>query len=220
MDTITFDIETIPRQDTLSIIQYQELKKIIRTRLKKMHPNGCTFSQYKDVRSLVMATNPNFGQIVVIGLQYNRMDGATQSISIQNTNEKALLERFWQVIKDKNVIFISYNGLNFDIPFIIRRSMIHGIEITNRDFLQLKRFSKNPHFDVKLVLGDWDKFAPGTLELFADLFNIPTPKDGEVNAKSVEKAVLDGNIDKVAEYCLKDVTVTYQLYNIVKQYSI
>ena len=116
MNLISFDIETIPQElASLSYIQRDILKAKMESHLIR---NPLT--NKVDCRKLIMGTNPYFGQIVCIGItqQYNSVIKSKGFIG----EEEDLLKEFWGCIKDFSGIFVSFNGLSFDIPFIIARS--------------------------------------------------------------------------------------------------
>ena len=49
-------------------------------------------------------------------------------------------------------------------------------------------------------------------------FGIPSPKEGEVNWETVDKAYEEGNIEAVNEYVMRDVEATHQLFKKLRQY--
>lgn len=221
MDTLTYDIETIPQQEPLTDIQQEELNRQLEKTFSK-NPEWSDIEKEKHKR-LIMATNPFYGEIVCICL-HKTVDNGRYEDSLKITtrtenNEEGILKRFWKVAESFKGVFISFNGMGFDQPFILKRSMKYGILPTNNDFLDLKRYSTRAHFDIKLVMGDWDKFAFGTLHLMCDHFGIPSPKQGVVKAENVEEEFKKGNIDLIADYCLRDVIATFELYNIISKYQ-
>ena len=217
MNTLTFDIETIPQQETLSDIQQLELdKQLVKTYLKNPDWDGKECEKFK---RLIMATNPFYGEIICIGMHMTTNNESMFDLKPLIGEESHILERFWKVLKDFKGLFISFNGMGFDIPFILKRSMKYQISSTNNDFLNLRRFSIRPHFDTKLVIGDWDRYAVGTLRLVCDHLGIPSPKEGEVKAENVENEFKLGNIEAIAEYCLKDVEATYAVYEKLSGYQ-
>lgn len=111
-----------------------------------------------------------------------------------------------------------YNGLGFDVPWIIKRSIKHNIKAASKPFLDLRRYQKYPHFDVQMILADWDRFNVVSLDLACDLFAVPSPKKGVVKAEDVAQYYDDGKIDEIAAYCLKDVDATYKIYKLLTQY--
>lgn len=214
---LCFDIETIPQQEPLQHSQYEDYKKRVKSYLKKAFPNGCTYSEYKKVSGMIMATSPYLGEIITIGI-HSVSDDEEESIAIVGT-EKEILTKFWNGIKGFNGLFVSFNGLDFDVPFIIKRSMKHGIRPTNNNFMDLKRFSRYPHFDVKQVVSDFDRYAIGNLDMLTQFVGVPSPKQGAIKAENVADAFKAGKIDEIAEYCINDVKSTFEVYKIVKYYT-
>lgn len=219
MDTLTFDAETIPQQEPLTEIQQEELDRQLEKTFTK-NPEWTDVEKEKH-RRLIMATNPFYGEIVCIGLHAAKQNGSLSNSTsiIGEPDEKSILTRFWNILGKFKGLFISFNGINFDVPFILKRSMKYGLVPTNNTFLDMRRFRASSHFDVKLVIADYDKYAFGTLRLMCDHFGIKSPKEGVVKAENVEEEFKKGNIKLIAEYCLKDVEATYQLYKKLLPYQ-
>lgn len=221
MKTITFDIETIPQRSDLSPAQVVELEKRENKYYWNKDREDC---DQEDVRKMLMGTNPLLGEIVCIGLLGHSDSGASTSKSLFVTDgirEKEMLEEFWEILgnpKSKGSLFVSFNGLGFDVPWIIKRSMVNGILPTNNEFLNTRRYLKYPHFDVLQVLADYSPRDYMTLDLACDMLGVETPKDGEIKAENVAQAFKDGQIQEIADYCLKDIEATYKVYEIVSKY--
>lgn len=214
MDILTFDIETIPQQEPLSDIQEEELdKKLERYLLRKPE------SDPDEAKKLIMGTSPYFGEIIVIGLhKFDSIQDAEDTIALTGSEEE-ILKRFWNIIKNHVGLFVSFNGLSFDVPFILKRSMKHSVPPTNSDFMNTRRYSKFPHFDSKEIIADFDRFAAPTLRLACELLGIPSPKEGEVKAEDVAKVFKEkGGLEKIANYCIKDVEATYLLFRKLQKY--
>jgi DNA polymerase elongation subunit (family B) len=61
-------------------------------------------------------------------------DGSSKDKVVCEENEESTLRVFFDIINhpgSKNARFIHYNGLGFDIPFLIIRAAHYGIEINN-----------------------------------------------------------------------------------------
>lgn len=204
-DILVFDIETIPSKRKLNDIEIAELEKRISKRKEDADKN------------LIMATSPFFGDIVCIGL-YKIVQDKGASKALIGTEQEILTE-FWRIIRNFNGTFVSFNGLGFDAPYIIKKSMFHNILPTNNNFMDLKRFSRFPHFDVRLVMNDFDAYASGSLEFFCSFLNIPSSKEGKIKADKVAEAYDNGMIKDIADYCIRDVVATFDIYKILKNYT-
>lgn len=211
MKALTFDIETIPQIEELSDIQQEELQKKTESYLRR-RPDV----EEEEARKLLMGTSPYFGEIVCIGL-YKVEDGEEKSAAITGT-EQEILKTFWNVLKKFEGIFISYNGIKFDVPFIVKRSMKHGIKPTSINFLDTKPFKRFPHFDVQNVLADHNRFDTVSLRLACELLGVESPKEEGIAAKDVAEAYHSGRIQDIADYCVRDVKATFEVYKIIKDY--
>ena len=114
MEILTFDIETIP-QSNLSDIQEAELER----KLNKF--TSSDKDEYDGIRRRIMATSPYWGEIICIGVMKVTDSGEYDTIAITG-DEKKILEKWWSIIKGHKGLFVHYNGLGFDVPFIIKRS--------------------------------------------------------------------------------------------------
>ncbi len=199
----------------MSEIQEEELNKKLKKFYRGQEEVGA--AEYEDTKRMLMATNPLLGEIVCISLMKTNDLGQYDTLSIVG-EESDIVDRFWKQLQAYNGLYVSYNGLNFDVPYIIKRSMKHKIMPTNNNFLNTRRFLKWPHFDVMQILADFNPMQYATLKLACETFGIESPKEGEIKAENVAQAFQDGRIKEIAEYCLKDVAATYKLYTIVKQY--
>ena len=215
MDILVFDIETIPQQSELSKAQETHLDKQLTKRLGKDYLDD---PDYEETKRLIMGTTPYLGEICCIGIKKVLSNGQFDNVALKGA-EPDILTRWWGIVSKHRGQYVHYNGLGFDVPWIIKRSMFHGIRPTSKDFLELRRFQKYPHFDIQQILADWDRFNIISLDLACDFLGVPSPKEGEIAAKDVAQAYADGKIDQIAEYCLRDVESTHQVYKIVTSYT-
>jgi 3'-5' exonuclease len=207
---IVFDIETVPLEEaTLSKNQLGYIQK----KLDSAKLRNPALDEAAE-RSKIRGTDAYLSRIVCIGLYYPQTG---QQIALTNESEKAILESFWAAIGRDNGLYISYNGIRFDVPFILKRSIVHGINPTSNAFLQYTKYNPcPPHFDVMVQIGGRD--SNYALKEMCDLFSVPSPKEGAVTGESVAQAYKEGRITEIAEYCLRDVVSTYQLYTKIKPF--
>lgn len=214
MDVIIFDIETIPQQSPLSSQQ----KIFLNKRLSRMLGKDFLDSdKYEESKRLIMGTSPYLGEIVCIGLKKVLSNGQHDSTTLTG-KEKDILIKWWGIVGKHRGLFVHYNGLGFDVPFILKRSMKHDIKPTNKDFLDLRRYSKYPQFDVQMILADWDRYNTISLDQVCNFLNVPSPKEGDIKAEDVEQAYKDGRIKEISDYCLRDVESTYEVYKKLAMY--
>jgi len=201
---LVFDIETAPFKEE----EYSETQKgYIKKKLDSAIRRDPTVDP-KAKEGELKGTDPYLSRIVCIGLYHSQTGKST---ALTNDDEKLILEAFWNGIAGYSGTFISYNGIRFDIPFIIRRTLHHGIKPTNIQFLQYTKYDPMPqHLDVFLqISGGREQFY--SLHEACEFFNVPSPKEGGIVAAEVGKAYYEGRIKEIAEYCLRDLQSTYLL---------
>jgi len=212
MKIIGYDIETVP-QENLSKSQAEFLEtKLIAARSKATE----SYSE-EETRSKIMGTSPYLGKIVCISL--GEVTGSKIQAESYTGDEKELLRNFWNMVGQipQATTWVSFNGLKFDVNFILMRSLHHKLVPTNRSFVNTIRYRKHPHFDVMQWMSDWGYPSPN-LDIACDLCGVETSKAGAIKAKDVAKAFKDGRIEEIAEYCEQDVRATIEVYLQVKNY--
>jgi len=210
---LAYDIETIPiSDDELTDIQKEEINRKLEKSLERDPKLEETAERHK-----IMSLNPMFGKIICIGLGHK--DGGKWHEHSIIGDEDHILKEFWRIISDFRGTFVSFNGISFDAPFINVRSMKHRIRISNKSFIDTKRYQIHPQFDLKQIVADWDKYKATNLRCLCDHLGVPSPKEEGIEASQVYQAYLDGRIDDIAAYCLRDVRSTYDNYEIVRDYK-
>src|SRR5581483_5789318 len=135
-------------------------------------------------------------------------------------DEAQLLTEFWDVAVHYDSI-VTFNGRGFDVPFIYMRSAVLNVPISRKDWLGY-RYATDPHCDLAEQLtfysvsgrdGAARKF---NLDFYCKAFGIESPKSHGITGMDVTQLINDGRFREIAEYCLRDVRATAQLYQIWK----
>ncbi len=213
MGFLILDIETVPR---ISIDDEVEIEISKRTKARVER----TGDDPKNAESLIRSTSAFFGQVLCIGLRFLSDTGQEKDKVIFESNEQSTLKSFFEIINNTahNVRFVHYNGLGFDIPFLIIRAAHFGIQINNWNFKDLRRFSYKNHIDIMMFLCNWNSYNAVSMDIACRSFGIPSPKEGEIKGGTIAKAYAEGNISGVEDYVMRDVEATHQLYEKIKQY--
>ena len=105
-----------------------------------------------------------------------------------------------------------HNLREFDIPFICRRMVIHGL-----NFPEILKISGKKPWETKFILdtlelwrfGDYKNYT--SLKILTKLLNVPSPKD-DIDGSEVGRVYWkEENVDRIATYCEKDVLAVIQL---------
>lgn len=136
--------------------------------------------------------------------------------SFYGEDEKAILTQLATVLtghyNDLNrAQLVAHNLKGFDVPFIVRRMMLHGIELPKAlDVQHLKPWETAHLYCTMEAWRVLDK-AYTSLALMCLLYDVPSPKDGMTGA-DVSAAYYDGHHEAIANYCEKDVWALAQLF--------
>lgn len=155
------------------------------------------------------AFDGTYSRIVCIGLlEFSDQMEPRGAVAWYGTNERELLRQFWsRLAQDRPTLFITHNGLGFDLPFIKKRSMIHQVK-PSLD-INLAKFRTEPVYDTMAVWSNWDTRGWVKLDVLARALNVETKSgSGEQVAEMWEK----GQGLELARYCLQDTYVTYACY--------
>ena len=170
-----------------------------------------TVKSYKDKASLF----PEFGKIVCISIGYiNGEEIITKSFVGEEVD---ILREAVKAIKGTGRM-LAYHNSAFDVPFIRKRWFINGLPY--QDFIKsdagLKPWDAEKMLIDTMILWKGFSFTNTSLDELAMCFNIPSSKFGEVTGANVGDAYFAGKIDKIAEYCEKDVVV---LGNLIRRWK-
>jgi hypothetical protein len=127
--------------------------------------------------------------------------------------EKMILETFWEFMNPDDR-FISFNGRQFDGPFIMIRSAINGI-VPKRDLVGY-RYAYHPNCDLRDALSFNGTVNTRQIRFNLDFackaFGITSSKTESMDGRKVETLYYAGHYDEIADYCLDDVRATSELY--------
>ena len=175
------------------------------------------------------ALSPFTGRIVAIGVvnaetgrscAMYEVPGQTEVITVKDGSrtmisgtERQILEKFWEFL-DKDDRFISFNGRQFDGPFLMIRSAIQGLP-PKRDLVG-NRYRFHPNCDLREVLNFNGTINPRQMRFNLDLacktFGIASSKTDGMDGRAVETLYRAGRHEDIALYCLEDVRATCELY--------
>ena len=127
--------------------------------------------------------------------------------TFQSHDEKELLTAFSILLDEKfgKYHLCAHNGKEFDFPFTARRMLINGVNIPKHLNLAGKKPWEVNHLDTLELWKFGDRKHFTSLKLLAHLFNLPTPKD-DISGKDVAKVYWEeGDLNRIARYCQKDV---------------
>jgi uncharacterized protein YprB with RNaseH-like and TPR domain len=125
-----------------------------------------------------------------------------ETITIYSEDEKEILEQFWYSFNE-DLEIIGFNSDSFDLPFIIKRSLINNIKV--------KKICKT--IDLRKVVNSffysYNKLEKGSLREWALILGInPETHNGSM----MNEHFLKKEWDKITQHCKEDIIITEKLY--------
>lgn len=214
---LVIDIETIRCES-----RYNDLPKRLQEQWEKKAYMLNQFSQTPDLTpdELFMeraGIYAEFGKVVVIAVGffvYQEDDWHFRVRSLANHDESVLLNEFISLLEkfdQSNLYLCGHNGKEFDFPYLSRRLLVNGINLPQILNLAGRKPWEVNHLDTMELwkFGDRKNFT--SLELLAAIFDIPSSKS-DIDGSQVSQVYYEeDDLDRIAEYCARDVVVTAQL---------
>jgi 3'-5' exonuclease len=156
------------------------------------------------------AFDGTFSRIICIGaIAFSEDMAPQQAVAWYGGQEKELLRQFWAWIgRHRPSLFITHNGLGFDLPFLKKRSIIHQVKLTVE--MNLAKYRTEPVYDTMAVWSNWETRGWIKLDVLARALGVET-KSG--SGRQVAEMWAAGLGKEVADYCLQDCYVTYACYS-------
>ncbi len=121
--------------------------------------------------------------------------------------EPEILRGFWEMAKDAD-LFIGHNVLDFDIKFIMKRSIIHQVKLTKE--ISFARYRNEPVYDT---MHEWERWSGYiSLDKLAKILGFESAKE-ELDGSKVYDYYIEGRLEEIYAYCMADVELTRKIYN-------
>lgn len=216
LDKILFlDIETVPETYQFADTD-PETARLFELKNARFKTETNTFEQVYNEKAGIYA---EFGKIVCISVGFVRSTATGRVMYIKSyahEDEETLLRQFVRLLEDNyntpDKRLCGHNSKEFDIPFICRRLLIHGIQLPNVLNLAGKKPWEIQHLDTMELWKFGDYKAYTSLALLCHIFKIPTPKD-DISGADVARVYYEENdLARISRYCEKDVVALIQLF--------
>ncbi len=238
MSFLVFDIET-------SAVPFESLEESQQEYIVR----GATTEEERASKIAMMSLNPLTARVVALGMiRIASLDDVPQGCVYSNCgeekaelreeenlddgsiwktmSERELFERWWELLGKRtgreSYHLITFNGRNFDAPFMMLRSMLLRVKPT-RNLMDGTKFNYANHTDLQEELAFKGFDRNGALrrfnfDFYCKAFGIPSPKGGGITGQEVPEFFAAGRHREIASYCLRDVWATWELYKLWREY--
>ena len=232
MATLVFDIET----SAVSLESFDEPSQEYLMRPANNLPTGEEQEAKREELTRMMSLWPFTAQVVCIAMINaetlrgqvifiaDDFESNTRDVTgvefVPVMDEVELLNQFWAVANHYDKV-VTFNGRQFDVPFLYLRSSQLDVPITRKNWLGY-RFATEPHCDLAEQLTFYNVSGRSgaarrfNLDFYCRVFGIDSPKSHGVTGMDVNQLMEEERYGEIAEYCLRDVFATVKLFDIWK----
>jgi predicted PolB exonuclease-like 3'-5' exonuclease len=105
---------------------------------------------------------------------------------------------------------VGHNIFDFDLKFIFKRSVIHGVRPCVD--LSFARYRNQPIYDTVMEWERWSFNSKISLDKLGLVLNLPSSKEQGIDGSRVYELFLAGEHQTIRDYCLRDVALTRRIY--------
>lgn len=207
------DIETVPEEENWNLLS-KKTQELFEQKTQYQRKDEFTAEEFYN-RAGIWA---EFGKIICISVGYFVELEKKRQLRLRSffgDDEYKLLTEFKVLLAahfaKKSNLLCAHNGKEFDFPFLIRRMIIHQIELPKKLNLFGKKPWEVPHLDTLEMwkFGDYKHYT--SLKLLTSILGIPSPK-GDIDGSEVASVYYkEKNIQRIVSYCEKDTIAVAQL---------
>jgi uncharacterized protein YprB with RNaseH-like and TPR domain len=150
--------------------------------------------------------DPDLCRIVALGWMMSTESQPRVIVCVTETEERDTLEMFWRdYIAAGEPALVTFNGLKFDLPVLMRRSLYLRVPHPG---VSLDRY-RTPHIDLFNRLTFNGAITGHSLKFYLSRFGIAN--DDLTSGKNIAALVKAGDWNAVRDHCASDVLSTKQL---------
>jgi DNA polymerase elongation subunit (family B) len=146
-------------------------------------------------------------------------EGKVDTYRCKARSEALLLSEFWEGAKEYDT-FVTFNGRAFGMPFLLHRSVAHGIRPTR----ELMKYRYLSHQSVPFHIDLMDEFTfygatrRQALYLFCRTFGIESYGGIDMNDVAIGELYRAGRVPHILRQVTRDVSATAELYKKWREY--
>jgi uncharacterized protein YprB with RNaseH-like and TPR domain len=219
IETAGVDFEMLSESQREFILRYAEKEKDEEIRNEKIADAKRYLSLYPFTASVVaiglLRTDTASSLVLYESAGREEWENKEKSIKYMGVTETEMLNLFWDYAAKAERV-ITFNGRQFDVPFLILRSAMKGIKPTRK--LLGGKYSTKTHIDLLEEFTFHGLVRKFNLDFYCRAFGIDSPKGHGITGMDVRELYKAGRIKDIAIYCGDDVRATFELFKIWDNY--
>jgi DNA polymerase elongation subunit (family B) len=218
MQRVFLDIETVPPEEHFRDNITREIVRELE--IDRKNADSTEIVKATEDRFRQLALKGEHGRILTIGLliergskvEENGVLGLDRLTLHFHLDEARTLRGFWKLLKDFDARFdcvIGHNIMEFDLPFIYKRSVIHQIQPSVQ--LSFARYRSQPIYDT---MCEWDHWGRNKISLsnLAAALGLESSKQNGLDGSRVYDYYRAKRHEEIADYCKRDVQLVREIY--------
>lgn len=219
IETVGFELDNLAESQQEFLLRYVEKEQDEKLRKEKFDDAERYLSLYPftaKIISIGLLNSETEGSLV---LYNNTIDEESfveeKNIKYVGKSEIEILKLFWSYISKTDKV-ITFNGRNFDIPFLMLRSAMLNVKPSIN--LIHNRYNITHHIDLLDQFTFYGISRKFNLDFYCHAFGIISPKSKGISGMEVKELYKAGKVKDIAVYCGEDIRATYKLYKIWDEY--
>jgi DNA polymerase elongation subunit (family B) len=215
IETCAYPVESLSESQQEYLLRYSEKEAEEEKKLQK-----------RDDAIRFLSLYPLTAKVIAIGIyhvekektfvyyesnQPEEWTNEEKNISYKGLSEKEIIQSFWRIVDFTDQV-ITFNGRNFDIPFLMMRSAM--LQVRPSKNLMGKRFDSHYHIDLLEQFTFYGVTRKFNLDFYCHSFGVESPKSKGISGMEVKNLYEAGRIKDIAVYCAEDVSATRKLFKI------
>lgn len=157
--------------------------------------------------------HPLFSKIILIGLK----EPDAEPLIYHGEDEHKILAQSWEHLAElqkrlKKILIITFNGYRFDVPFLLIRSAINGVEKTININTNRWAMEDSNHFDLMQFLSGYGEYPFVSLEISCRKLGVAVPESA-ISATEISSCYHKGDWDSIIEHSRRNLFLTEALYH-------
>ncbi len=219
IETVGVNFETLSESQQEFLLRYTESEKDPQKKSELVEDTKRYLSLYPYTAKIIAIglfnTEKERAIVLYENSENDEWSAEGKIIKYKPASEEQMLKYFWKYADQAEKV-ISFNGRNFDLPFIMIRSAMNKIKPT-RNFLK-NRFDSSHHIDLLEQLTYYGLTKKFNLDFYCQTFGIESPKSKGITGMELKELYRAGRMKDIAIYCGEDVKATYELFKIWNEY--
>lgn len=219
IETAGFDLQNLSESQQEFLLRYAEKENDPTLKEEKVEEVERYLSLYPftaKILAIGLLNTDSEGSLILYNSdELEEWEVDEKNVKYQGASEDQILIKLWEFISKTDKV-ITFNGRNFDIPFLMLRSAMLNIKPSVN--LIMNRFNITKHIDLQDQFTFYGICRKFNLDFYCQAFGIVSPKSKGISGMEVKELYKAGRIKDIAVYCGEDVKATYQLYKIWEEY--